>query len=231
MLSADSVWDRDYAEPHLIISERLYNLTIGAVLLWGFLVNALMVKMIDPVMIMEAIPNPIVFYVGYLICSVAGIMIYTKSDNPWVSFLGYNMLVVPIGLVLVLVLSMYLGTAEGQNLVLRAMSMTGMVTAGMMFLGGAFPDFFLSLGRILFMALIFGLLAVFGMRFFSPASYQPGMFDGLFVVIFSGYIGYDWARANAIPKTFDNAVDSAASLYLDIINLFLYILRMMSSRD
>ena len=229
MLSADSVWDRDYADPSLIISDRLYNLTIGAVLMWGFLVNALMVKMIDPVMIMEVIPNPIIFYVGYLICSIAGIMIYTRSDNPWVSFLGYNLLVVPIGLVLVLVLSMYLGTAEGQNLVFRAMSMTGMVTAGMMFLGGAFPSFFLSLGRILFMALLFGLLAVFGMRLMG--SYQPGMFDGLFVVIFSGYIGYDWARANAIPKTFDNAVDSAASLYLDIINLFLYILRMMSNRD
>ena len=35
-------------------------------------------------------------------------------------------------------------------------------------------------------------------------------------LIFSGYIGYDWARANAILKTLDNAIDSAAALYLDI---------------
>ena len=50
------------------------------------------------------------------------------------------------------------------------------------------------------------------------------------VVIFSGYIGYDWARANMIPKTLDNAIDSAASLYIDIINLFIRILQILSRR-
>ena len=40
--------------------------------------------------------------------------------------------------------------------------------------------------------------------------------------------GFDWARANAIPKTADNAVDSAASLYMDIINLFLRILMILA---
>lgn len=230
MLSADSVWERDYADPSLIISERLYNLTIGAVLMWGFLVNALMVKTISPAMIIEIFPSPLFFFIAYIVSMFAGVMIFTKSDNPWVSFLGYNLIVVPVGLVLVFILSMYLGSEAGQNLVFRAMSMTGMVTAGMMFLGGAFPSFFLSLGRILGFSLLFAILAIIGMRLMG--SYRPGMFDALFVVIFSGYIGYDWARANAIPKTFDNAVDSAASLYLDIINLFLYLLRLMSnSRD
>jgi hypothetical protein len=30
-----------------------------------------------------------------------------------------------------------------------------------------------------------------------------------------------WGRANQIPRTMDNAVDSAAALYMDIIDLFL----------
>ncbi len=47
---------------------------------------------------------------------------------------------------------------------------------------------------------------------------------------FCGYIGYDWGRANQIPKTMDNAVDSAAALYMDIINLFLRILRIMGRK-
>jgi FtsH-binding integral membrane protein len=55
--------------------------------------------------------------------------------------------------------------------------------------------------------------------------------DWVVVGIFCGYIGYDWARANAIPKTLDNAVDSAAAIYIDIINLFIRILSIMGRRD
>jgi FtsH-binding integral membrane protein len=54
--------------------------------------------------------------------------------------------------------------------------------------------------------------------------------DWIVVIIFCGYIGYDWARANNIPKTFDNAVDSAAALYIDMINLFVRILRILGRR-
>ena len=47
-------------------------------------------------------------------------------------------------------------------------------------------------------------------------------------IIFSLYIGYDWARANTCARTVDNAIDLSASLYLDIINLFLRIVAIMS---
>ena len=50
-------------------------------------------------------------------------------------------------------------------------------------------------------------------------------------MIFSLYIGYDWYRAQAYPKTLDNAVDSAIDLYIDIVNLFLRILALMSRDD
>ena len=51
--------------------------------------------------------------------------------------------------------------------------------------------------------------------------------------IFSLYIGYDYQRAQFYPPTVDNAVDCALDIYLDIINLFLDILRILarSSRD
>lgn len=48
--------------------------------------------------------------------------------------------------------------------------------------------------------------------------------------VFSLYIGYDFQRAQAYPKTADNAVDCALDIYLDIINLFLRILRILGSR-
>jgi FtsH-binding integral membrane protein len=57
-----------------------------------------------------------------------------------------------------------------------------------------------------------------------------GIIDWIVVVIFCGYVGVDWGRANQIPKTVDNAVDSAAALYMDIINLFLRIVRILGRR-
>ncbi|MDA3846221.1 MAG: Bax inhibitor-1 family protein, partial [Vallitaleaceae bacterium] len=57
-----------------------------------------------------------------------------------------------------------------------------------------------------------------------------GIIDWIVAIIFCGYIGYDWGRANMIPKTLDNAIDSAAALYMDIINLFLRVLRILGRR-
>lgn len=54
--------------------------------------------------------------------------------------------------------------------------------------------------------------------------------DLLAVLVFCGYIGIDWGRANRIPKTLPNAVDSAAAVYMDIINLFPRLLRIPLKR-
>ena len=46
--------------------------------------------------------------------------------------------------------------------------------------------------------------------------------------LFSMFIGFDWARCNVCACTVNNAVAAAANLYLDIINLFLRILRILN---
>ena len=222
MLSTDSVWSRTEINPNdTLISDRLYNLTIGAVLLWGFAVNYLIVQSLDPVWLTNTVPYWGIL-VGYIVSVMAGVTIYSSSNNPLVSFFGYNLVVLPIGVILTPFLYQF-----DALLIQRALTATGGVTVAMMMLGGAFPRFFLSIGRTLGIALLLGILSQIVMMFFFRGSYNPNLFDWGFVVIFSGYIGFDWARANALPKTFDNAVDSAASLYLDIINLFIRILSIL----
>jgi FtsH-binding integral membrane protein len=44
-------------------------------------------------------------------------------------------------------------------------------------------------------------------------------------------MGFDWYRAQAYPKTVDNAIDSAVDLYLDIINLFIRLLEIFGKKD
>ena len=134
-----------------------------------------------------------------------------------------NLIVVPFGLVL----NMAVGRVDS-GLVLEAMKVTGEITFVMMLLGSMYPAFFRSIGRGLFVALLATVvIELLNMFFFHQ---QTSLFDWAIVLIFSGYIGYDWARANAIPKTLDNAIDASAALYMDIINLFLRVLRILSRR-
>lgn len=204
------------------ISSNVYNLVIGLVLCWGFGVNWLMVKTIPAEAIASV--NIWVFIIGYFASCFFGIYLFTKSDVPIVSFIGYNFVVVPFGLIINIVVSQY-----EPDLVLSAIRVTGLVTGGMMVLGSMFPAFFQKIHGALAVALICVIIVEMVEVFILKIHH--GIIDWIVVLIFCGYIGYDWGRANRIPKTVDNAIDSAAALYMDIINLFLRILRIMGRRN
>ena len=205
-----------------IISPHLYNLVIGLVLAWGFLVNWVMVRTIPPEMI-YTIP-PLILIIGYLGLCFLGVMIFTKSDSPVISFLGYNLVVFPFGLVVNLAVHQY-----DPELVVNAVRVTGLVTVVMMVLGSLFPAFFKKIAGLLAISLLVVIIIELVEVFIFGVHHA--VLDWVVAMIFCGYIGYDWARANSIPKTLDNAVDSAASLYMDILILFLRILRIMGRRS
>ncbi len=200
------------------VSASVYNLVIGAVLCWGFFVNYLMVKLI-PYEAIASVP-PLAFFIGYIVSCFAGIFMFQKSDSPVISFIGYNLVVIPFGFIINLVVARY-----NPYIVADAIRITGIVTVFMMITSSMIPRFFLKIGWALTISLII-VIIVEVIEFFIFGMHH-GILDWVVAVIFCGYIGYDWARANAIPKTIDNAVDSAASLYIDIINLFLRILRIL----
>ena len=221
MLSTETVWNRRSAAGGELVDARTYNLTIGAVLLWGFFLNYWMVQLV-PAELVQGM-SPIVFMIGYLVCVFAGTAIYQRSDDPVVSFLGYNLLVVPLGLMLVGMLPMY-----SPAVIAEAFLATGAITALMMFLAAGNPGFFLSIGRGLMIAFICSFVVELGFVIFTGRS--PSILNWAMIAIFSGYIGYDWARAQSLPKTLDNAVDCAAALYVDIVILFMRLLRTFARR-
>ena len=221
MLSTESVWSRAGSDQRDEISAHLFNIVIGLTLLWGFAANYFIVQSLDPMWVMSLGMWPLM--IGYIVCALAGTYIYTSSDSAMVSFLGYNLVVIPIGVILTPL--MY---SVDPQIIEKAILATGAVTSTMMLLGSTYPAFFLSIGRTLFIALIILIIVQVGMMFMGM--HEPTWIDWIATGIFSGYIGFDWARANALPKTLDNAVDSAASLYIDIINLFIRLLSIMSKR-
>jgi FtsH-binding integral membrane protein len=220
MLSTESVWNRKElvgAE----ISATQYNLTIGLVLAWGFGVNWAMVTQIDP-QVFLSVPS-LAFGIAYFASVIAGTMIYQRSDNPVISFVGYNLVVLPLGVLLARFLPFVDPLVIGQ-----AFQATAGVVMIMTAVSTMKPQFFLKLGSTLFVAFIAAFIVEFGFIIFSGRA--PAIFDWIFVLIFSGYVGYDWARAQSLPKTLDNAVDCAAALYVDIVILFIRMIQLFSRR-
>ena len=200
------------------VSARTFNMIIGGITLYGLLTNAIMVVMCHEFAMSL---NPWTLIIGYFVSCIVG-TIMTNSKSPAVSFVGYNLIVIPIGLIL----SICVPTYNIYNIAAAAVA-TGAVTLLMMVLAAAKPDFFLGMGRTLFIALCFGIIAEIISMFFG---YGGDIFNWAFVIIFSLYIGFDWSRAQVMSKTLDNAVDAAVQIYLDIINLFIRLLKIMGKK-
>lgn len=203
----------DYFEGEDSLSAQQYNSIIGFALLWGFALNILIIHFFSDFFMRM---NPILLIVLYFILALGGTAIASFSRNPVMSFIGYNLVVIPVGAVLSVCLSGY-----DPQIIVRAIIATGIVVIVMTVASMIYPQVFLSLGRVLFIALALAIIAEIILLLLGL---NPGWMDWLVVLIFCGYIGYDWARANAITKTADNAIDSVIHLYLDIINIFLRLL-------
>lgn len=206
-----------------LITERIYYLVIAATLFFGFAVNAVEVWFFADYFITW---NPVVFFIVYFVSAVAGILINTLSRKPVLSFIGYCLVILPLGAALTLVVPYY-----SFNVVRSAFLVTALLTGAFMLLALLYPKVFYSMWRVLSVCLFVALLWMIINMFTSFAVTAYVWVDWLVVLIFCCYIGFDISLAKAKPKTLDNAIDSACGLYLDIINLFIRLLIIFGRND
>lgn len=224
-LSSDRKEARLGATEGTILSDRTYNFALGGSVLYGLLMNVLMYFIFGDAALQI---DPLMFNIGYFVCGITGLIMSTKSKNPLISFIGYNLVVVPAGLVVGIVVKSYVKNGDA-NLVFQAIVLTTVITTVMIALSIAFPSFFSKLGGLLFGALIGLLIAELLSLFLFP--WAQTALAWISAVIFTLYIGYDYWRSQQYPKTLDNAIDSAVDIYLDIINLFLDILKILGDSN
>lgn len=202
----------------LQLTDQTYNLAIGLTLIIGILVDlAIAHYLSDAVLRM----NPILMLVIYLAGSFGCTFVIYRSAKPVVSFLGFLGLSVCMGLLLTYFLTMY-DIASIQ----LAFTITGGVFVVMVLLATLFPTFFLSIGRGLGITLLITIVIEVIASFLFRGALM--ITDYIVVLVFCGYVGFDWARAQRYPKTLDNAIDCAADIYVDIVNLFIRILSIIS---
>ena len=213
--------DRLTCTDGMALTDRSYNITIGLVLLWGFLLNVITARLLTPHILRI---NQWVVLIGYFVISFGCMALIFKSHRPAVSFLGFTGLAFAMGVLLTFFL-----TAYSNSSVYTAFLTTGIIVVSMMIAAIFFPAFFLSLGRVLGVCLIASIVIelIFGLIFRVPLN----ILDYVIVAVFAGYVGYDWAKAQSYPKTLDNAIDSAADIYVDVVNIFIRILSIVGRSD
>lgn len=211
----------EYNKMYEELSKKQYNIAIGIILLWGFAINAVMCVIFPYTF---AAWNPTSVLIGYFISAVLGICMSTLSDSPIISFVGYNLVVLPIGVVLSISLKDYCLSSITQAFVL-----TSLITILMIIVSTVKPEVFESMGYTLFICLLGVIVIEFVIILLGLA--KPQWWDWIVALLFCAYIGYDWSKAQKKLMTLDNAIDSATDLYLDIINLFVRLLGKSDSKS
>lgn len=202
------------------ISERAFNCIFGGMLLWGLLLNYGIVALFGKrFAYIAANGSTSLFLIAYFISAFVGSALIA-TPKPSLSFLGYNLIVVPIGFELCLV-------TEGfaNDTIRTAVLLTIIFSLSFMIIANIWPGFFSRLGTVLLSALLIGVIGGLILAIAYGRTYRS---EWIFAGIFALYIGYDWHLASTCARTLDNAIDMAASMYLDLINLFLRVLSILA---
>lgn len=119
---------------------------------------------------------------------------------------------------------------------------TFFITAGtfglMAFLGYTTKTDLTKMGSILYMALI-GLILAMVVNWFMKSAAMEYIISGIGVILFTGLTAYDMQKIKNMGMMVDVhtengnklALMGALNLYLDFVNLFLFLLRFLGNRD
>lgn len=118
-------------------------------------------------------------------------------------------------------------SAAGSTILMQALLATGLMFTATALIGWTTKYDLSHIGGFLMMALI-GMIIVGVIGIFLPwGNMMEMIYCGIGVLIFCGYTMYDFQKIKRYPE--DAYIDAALALYLDIFNLFLYILRLISA--
>jgi len=121
------------------------------------------------------------------------------------------------------------GYVNGASILLNASLATIFMAAGSAVFAATTKADLSGMGRVLLMGLI-GLIVIALLQIFVPSLRTGGaeiLISGVGVVLFAAFTAYDVQRVQTLGRLGANPFLLALSLYLDIFNLFLYILRFM----
>lgn len=116
-------------------------------------------------------------------------------------------------------------TPEGVGIITKALLATGLMFTATAIFGWTTRIDLSGMRGFLLIGLI-GMIVTGLIGIFIPWSNTTEMvYSGIGVLLFTGFIAYDFQKIKQYPE--DRYIDAALNLYLDIFNLFMYILRLI----
>ena len=212
-----------------LISRRTYNALCFGLVTASFLVMYLMYGL-AAAGVLDGLLAPgaggIVTLVVALVGTIGGILLMgsgKKSQSVGVSLAGYLLFSLTFGLTIALALEHYTGQT-----ISSAFGITACLAGIFLIAGVTFPDFFASIGHLLFLSLIALIAAeIVGTLVFHA---NQTVFDYIAILVFCGFIGYDSYQLAADDPTVPNAIWHACDIYVDIANVLIRVLDLLDNR-
>jgi FtsH-binding integral membrane protein len=170
----------------------------------------------------------------YIVIAIAGLIVLFILQFA-IRVQGLNLFLLYLftfleGLSLAPIIGSYLAAGAG-NILGEAFLITAITSLGLAAYAWTTKRDFSHLGRYLFFGLILlivlGILGIFFGSFFGTGPIAV-LIAILGVAIFSGYMLFYVQRAKYMPDTMPNAIMLTVSLFITVLNLFLYILELLS---
>lgn len=130
------------------------------------------------------------------------------------------------GVTLVPMLAGVLQLEGGASIVAQALLMTTIIFGVMSFFALKTTKDLANMGKMLFVALIVIVIASLVNLFFLGSPLLQVIISAVGAIVFSLYIAYD--TQNIIRGRYDSPIMAAIGLYLDVLNLFISLLHLLS---
>lgn len=173
----------------------------------------------------------IAMLVGFVVLFLAsfGFMFFAvKQRTESMAILGMMLFAGCMGAIMGPTIMITLNKSNGMQLILTAASLTGLALFGLTAYAVKSKRDFSFMGGFLSAALLV-LIGGMILQMFFPSPLMHTILSVAGVIIFLAYILYDVSRV--VTGGERNYVFAAISIYLDIINLFLHILSLLSGSD
>lgn len=166
----------------------------------------------------------------WVLFAVELVLIFTAriwSTRKPINYLLFATFAFVTGITLVPLLASVLLEFGGPDIIIKALGATTLMFTATAVFGWVTHRNLSGLSGFLWVSLI-GMIIVSLIGIFIPWNNSFEMiFSGFGVIVFGAFTMYDIQKLKLFPQ--DRALDAALMLYLDIFNLFIYILRLMSA--
>lgn len=129
------------------------------------------------------------------------------------------------GFTLAPLLTSFLATPAGGDIITQAFLMTALIFGVTSFYAFNTTTDLAPMGKILFVALIVLVVASLVNVFFFKSPIMQTAMSAIGAFIFTGFIAYD--TQNIIKGAYDSPISAAISLYVNILNLFISLLQIL----